>query len=158
MSRTARVEELSDSDSDPEEMDIDSLGPPTSSTNSNPILGLNSSNTSLTPTAPTPSNRNPPASDAISRDALARSKAWQCLYPVYFDAGRTKAQGRRVSKELAVQNPLAQDVVDACGKLGLSVVFEPGKTHPKDWANPGRARVLVKKDGTAVGGVAENSA
>lgn len=56
-----------------------------------------------------------------------------------------------------MQNPLAQDVVDACGKLGLNVVFEPGKTHPRDWANPGRARVELKEGGRGRGRGVENS-
>ena len=69
------------------------------------------------------------------------------MYPLYFDAGRTRAEGRRVGKELAVENPLAREIVDAVQLLGLNVVFEPGKLHPKDWANPGRVRTLIKEDG-----------
>ncbi|KAF8251119.1 signal recognition particle, SRP19 subunit [Wilcoxina mikolae CBS 423.85] len=74
-------------------------------------------------------------------------KHYQCLYPVYFDITRSRALGRKVSKELAVENPLAREIADACGSLGLKAVFEPGKTHPKDWSNPGRVRVLLKEDG-----------
>jgi signal recognition particle subunit SRP19 len=66
---------------------------------------------------------------------------------VYFDITRSRALGRKVSKELAVENPLAREIADACGSLGLKAVFEPGKTHPKDWSNPGRVRVLLKEDG-----------
>lgn len=43
-----------------------------------------------------------------------------------------------------MKNPLAREIVDACQGLGLDVVFEPGKMHPKDWANPGRVRVGLK--------------
>jgi len=66
---------------------------------------------------------------------------------VYFDITRSRALGRKVSKSLAVENPLAREIADACGSLGLKAVFEPGKTHPKDWSNPGRVRVLLKQDG-----------
>ena len=31
---------------------------------------------------------------------------------------------------------MAKEIVDACQQLGLDTVFEPGKMHPKDWANP----------------------
>jgi len=86
-----------------------------------------------------------------------RYKHYQCLYPVYFDAARTRAQGRRVGKELAVANPLAREMVDAVQALGLSVVFEPGKTHPKDWSNPGRVRVLVKEGGRVKNARVQNS-
>jgi hypothetical protein len=45
---------------------------------------------------------------------------------------------------LAVENPLAKDILDAVQVLGLGVGFEPEKLHPKDWANPGRVRVSLK--------------
>ena len=31
--------------------------------------------------------------------------------------------------------------------VGLQITFEPSRCHPKDWANPGRVKVQVKKDG-----------
>jgi signal recognition particle subunit SRP19 len=76
-----------------------------------------------------------------------KSKHFQCLYPVYFDKSRTRAEGRRVGAELAVENPLAREMADVTASLGLQTVFEPDKLHPKDWSNPGRIRVLLKQDG-----------
>ena len=38
-------------------------------------------------------------------------------------------------------------MADAAANLGLATVFEPDKSHPKDWSNPGRVRVLLKQDG-----------
>lgn len=58
--------------------------------------------------------------------------------------------------ELAVENPLAREIVDAVQLLGLKTVFEPGKIHPRDWSNPGRVRVLVKEAGRGKG-VVKNS-
>ncbi|KAK4453709.1 signal recognition particle SEC65 subunit [Podospora aff. communis PSN243] len=72
-------------------------------------------------------------------------RAYQCLYPVYFDATRTRAEGRRVASSFAVRNPLATEIVAACASLRLPAVFEAGKLHPKDWANPGRVRVNLKE-------------
>lgn len=46
--------------------------------------------------------------------------------------------------ELAVENPLAREIVAACGKLRLETLFEPSKFHPKDWANPGRVKIKLK--------------
>ncbi|KAK3320749.1 signal recognition particle, SRP19 subunit [Cercophora scortea] len=80
-------------------------------------------------------------------------KAYQCLYPLYFDATRSRAQGRRVSKSLAVPNPLATEIVNACASLRLSVVLEAGKLHPKDWANPGRVKVHLKGPAAAKLGI-----
>ena len=72
-------------------------------------------------------------------------KSYQCLYPVYFDSTRTRAQGRRVPRALAVANPLAMDIVQACAGLRLQTVLEAGKLHPKDWANPGRVKVNLRQ-------------
>ncbi|KAK4167417.1 signal recognition particle subunit SRP19 [Cladorrhinum sp. PSN259] len=68
-------------------------------------------------------------------------KSFSCIYPIYFDATRTRAEGRRVPASLAVKNPLATEIVHACSNLRLSTVLEAGKVHPKDWANPGRVKV-----------------
>lgn len=85
-------------------------------------------------------------------------KHFQCLYPVYFDKTRSRAEGRKVGSELAVENPLARDILDAVQMLGLRVGFEPEKLHPKDWANPGRVRVMLKdEDGTPANPKVKNS-
>ena len=62
-----------------------------------------------------------------------------------------------MNKEYAVKNPLAREIVDCCNLNGLKTVFEPMKTHPKDWANPGRVRVLLKEDGQPQHGKIKNS-
>lgn len=77
---------------------------------------------------------------------LAQFKDWLMLYPVYFDASKSREDGRRISKTKAVENPLAQTLVEAVKSLGLRVMFETMKTHPRDWANPGRVRVSLPKD------------
>lgn len=161
MAQHARIEEVSDSasDSDPSEMDPTDFDPTTT------LLRR----AHLPP--PSPSNHPPapqlqpqlaaPTSTSSPADT-DRYKHYQCLYPVYFDATRTRAQGRRVGREQAVRNPLAREMVDAVQALGLSVVFEPGKTHPKDWANPGRVRALVRlpqeQGGRAASKAVRNSA
>lgn len=73
-------------------------------------------------------------------------KDWQLLYPVYFDKNKTVSEGRRVPLELAVENPLGQTIAEACKYLTLPSIYEAHKTHPKDWANPGRVRVQLKDD------------
>ncbi|CAI6336481.1 unnamed protein product [Periconia digitata] len=138
-----RVEEVSDSDSDPEEMDISNL--------SSLMTPSQIPSSSAMPSMPSMPQEmlQPQAPGAVSADR-EKSKHYQCLYPVYFDKSRTRAEGRRVGAELAVENPLAREMADAVASLGLSVVFEPDKLHPKDWSNPGRIRVLIKKDGQMV--------
>jgi signal recognition particle subunit SRP19 len=139
MSRNVRIEEVSDSD--PEEMDIELFNPHASAT-TNPTL--------MDPTAIPFSSGT--STQYISAGESSTYKLYQCLYPVYFDSARSRVEGRRVDKSLATPNPLARSIVDACSSLALKTVFEPGKTHPKDWANPGRVRVLLK-----VGGVPQSS-
>ncbi|KAF6217852.1 hypothetical protein HO133_006264 [Letharia lupina] len=147
MSQHARIEELSDSDSDsdPPEQDPDDF-----------------TDTLIRPASiPPPSSLRPPQrqqpplqsrqpqTPSFNSTSPPEYKHYQCLYPLYFDASKTRSQGRRVSAEQAVKNPLAREIVDAVQLLGLKTVFEPGKTHPRDWANPGRVRVLVKEGGRA---------
>ncbi|KAF2466379.1 signal recognition particle sec65 subunit [Lindgomyces ingoldianus] len=132
-----RVEEVSESDSDPDVMDlsdIPSLIPASSIPSS---AGSNIPTQMLQP-------QSPAVRASSDRE---KSKHYQCVYPIYFDASRTRAEGRRVGHELAVDNPLAREMADAAASLGLQTVFEPDKTHPKDWSNPGRIRVLLKQDG-----------
>ena len=145
-----QIEEVEDSDvdvSDPSEDDIDDFEdtdiirrvetkPP------RPAAAAASSASSL-PFRPNPAAADPSQAGIRTTTDASAYKAFQCLYPVYFDAARSRAEGRRVGKELAVHNPLASEIANACGQLQLQTVFEPAKLHPKDWGNPGRVRVLL---------------
>jgi signal recognition particle subunit SRP19 len=135
MANHARIEELSDSDSDPDIMD-----PSTFSAASNPMHNTSLIDPSQIPTTAQSASTSRPQFDP------SRAKRWICLYPIYFDATRTRQEGRRVGKDLGVENPLARTIADAVAQTGLNVVFEPGKIHPKDWANPGRVRVELKSE------------
>ncbi|BFZ54973.1 signal recognition particle subunit [Savitreella phatthalungensis] len=87
---------------------------------------------------------NPQGIKYVSDDT--QFKRWTCLYPVYFDASRTTAHGRRVPRKYAVTSPLAKTIADACKVIGFSCVFEPAKTHPADWSNPGRVRIQWREE------------
>ncbi|KAK4574975.1 signal recognition particle subunit [Recurvomyces mirabilis] len=176
-----RIEEVEDDDDfadDPEEMDVDDLDafdfarpkgnlepamdPSASQINPADIQAMLQQQSQSQPqgqnqwSAQQAANiqTNPTADQ--QRQAQEQSKSYQCIYPVYFDSTRSKAEGRRVKKEDAVANPLAREIVDALSTIAqqkgvpLKIVFEPHKTHPKDWANPGRVRVLVKREGKAI--------
>ncbi|KAI8932807.1 hypothetical protein NX059_010293 [Plenodomus lindquistii] len=138
-----RVEEVSDSDSEPAEMDIDDIPAGQLMRAANASNAPSTGNTTMMP-----SHMLQPQSAAIKTSTdREKSRHWQCMYPVYFDKTRSRAEGRRVAKDLAVDSPLAREMADAAADLGLHTVFEPDKTHPKDWANPGRVRVLLKQQG-----------
>jgi signal recognition particle subunit SRP19 len=133
-----RVEEVSDSDSEPSEMDVDDF---------NSLIEARNIPASGPQLSSMPSQLLQPQSPSIKTSTdRESSKHYQCLYPIYFDQAKTRAEGRRVGKELAVENPLAREMADAAANLGLRTVFEPDKTHPKDWSNPGRVRVLLKHE------------
>lgn len=166
-----RIEEVEDSDvemSDPSEGDIDDFDeadilrqrtaarPSASTTSPDPRAHLlNPSNIpSVSPNAP-PGGGAGGAYSIPTTTANAKAYAnYHCLYPVYFDASRTRAEGRRVSSKLAVPNPLAREIVNACRDLRLQTLFEPEKMHPKDWANPGRIKIApLKGSGAGAAGI-----
>lgn len=175
-----RIEEVDDDDDDddvgdPDEMDLDSFDfarpqqgslqspmDPTSSRMSPEAVQamLQPQDQSSTAGGPQMSDKE---REHLAREQREKSKNYQCIYPVYFDATRSREDGRRVKKEDAVENPLAREIVEALHHIGntlavpLQIVFEPSKCHPKDWANPGRVRVQVKKDGRAVSAKIQNS-
>ncbi|KAI3404822.1 SEC65 [Candida oxycetoniae] len=75
----------------------------------------------------------------------AHFKKFQIIYPCYFDINRSHKQGRRVSIDRAVENPIAKTISDACQFLKVPVLLELDKTHPQDFGNPGRVRVLLRE-------------
>lgn len=159
----ARIEEVSDSDSDPSEAALSDLEdsddfdereilkarpsavrtPPSSA-----LVNPSSQPKSSSQFAPqfTPEENGTQFQSATDE---AKYKSFQCIYPVYFDRNRSRSEGRRVGIEHAVENPMARDIVDACGRLRLETLFEPAKLHPKDWSNPGRVKVRIKGSGNA---------
>lgn len=141
MSRHAQIEEVSDSD--PEE-----IAPSYDSDEELPRNAIISP-VNVPKAAPQPQQQPrqvPMPSMPVPEPQREIPRHFSCLYPVYFDKTRSRAEGRKVGAELAVENPLARDIVDAVQLLGLNAGLEPEKLHPKDWANPGRVRVQVKNE------------
>lgn len=81
-----------------------------------------------------------------NEEEMEEFKTWNLLYPCYFDADRSHTEGRRVSKSHAVKNPQAQTIMQGLRQLGIPAILEATKTHPRDWANTGRVRYLLKDD------------
>ncbi|CAI4211565.1 unnamed protein product [Parascedosporium putredinis] len=126
-----RVEEVSDSDlSDPSEGNISDF-------DETDILRVNPSKPAFTGS----SSAAAAAAAASSRGPAPEYRPGQpTQYAAATDAKtqHSRHEGRRVAGSLAVANPIARDIAHACSQLGLQVLFEPGKSHPRDWANPGR--------------------
>lgn len=68
------------------------------------------------------------------------------VWPVYFDAGLSRGEGRRVPRSMAVREPKAEDIEKAAGRLGLNPVLEPAARHSKRPWRPSGV-VLVDKKG-----------
>jgi signal recognition particle subunit SRP19 len=67
------------------------------------------------------------------------------IWPIYFDAAKTRKEGRRVSKSLAVSSPRVSEIKDAAEKLGLECELVMDVAHPKmPWLKTGL--LLVKKN------------
>jgi len=65
------------------------------------------------------------------------------LWPAYFDRRRSRGDGRRVAKDIAVPNASADEIVKAAKKLGLNPVKE-NKAYPGRWWKR-EGQVLVDK-------------
>lgn len=158
MSRRPQLEEIDDDELENADLEVAQFDPslrtPIAPINK-PIITRSQDNDDFDPpiVAPTPaavSNRNrddivdPQKFSSEERDQLNK---FQVIYPCYFDKNRSHSEGRRVSTENAVENPLAKTISDACRQLNLPVLLELDKSHPQDFGNPGRVRVLLKDKG-----------
>lgn len=77
---------------------------------------------------------------------LDEYKNWITLYPLYFDAKANQSQ-RKLPRNKCVWWPLANDLAECAGNLGYRTLFEPTKTHPSDWENPGRIKLELEQSG-----------
>lgn len=69
------------------------------------------------------------------------------IWPVYFDQSKTRKDGRRVAKRLAVSHPKIDEVIIAVRKLDLRHEFTPEVGYPKTpWLK--RGMILVEKVGS----------
>jgi signal recognition particle subunit SRP19 len=78
-----------------------------------------------------------------------RGKGKVVVWPSYFDADLSWKQGRRVSKDLAVRQPKAEDILAAAEEAGLKPVLESGTSHPSHpWTTTGL--ILIETEQTKV--------
>jgi signal recognition particle subunit SRP19 len=69
------------------------------------------------------------------------------IWPAYFDQSKTRKDGRRVAKSLAVQHPKIDEVTLAVEKLGLAHEVASESGYPKmPWVKTGM--ILVEKKGS----------
>jgi signal recognition particle subunit SRP19 len=69
------------------------------------------------------------------------------IWPAYFDLTKTRKEGRRVPKSLAVPSPKILEIQEAAQKLGLDFEVVTDKGYPKTpWTKTGM--LLVEKKGS----------
>ena len=78
---------------------------------------------------------------------LLRRKKFYVLYPEYFDKNISRGQGRRVSLELADEEPHIKKLSKACDKLEIEYEAQPEKAHPTfSWKKSGRLLIPIDKN------------
>ncbi len=82
---------------------------------------------------------------------MAKEDRPLALYPAYFDLGRTRADGRRVPKKLAVDGPNVEEIERAARALGLEPTVEPSAAYSRThWRREGRVLVRAEYYKTSV--------
>ncbi len=64
------------------------------------------------------------------------------LWLVYFDKNKSRSEGRRVPKSLAVEKLALKDLENAVKSLNYEYVIEEDKKHPASWFDY-QGRILV---------------
>ncbi|CAH2243055.1 signal recognition particle 19 kDa protein [Pararge aegeria] len=74
---------------------------------------------------------------------------WICIYPAYLNNKKTLAQGRRLPKDICIENPTHQEIRDVLFSTGLRIGVE-NKLYPRERSKEmlyrGRIRVEIKND------------
>jgi len=67
------------------------------------------------------------------------------VWPVYLDSTKSRMEGRKVPKGLAVQTPRLEEINEAASKLLLEAELAPGKSRPSLWWEKGGYAILRGK-------------
>lgn len=68
------------------------------------------------------------------------------LWPANIDSTKSRKEGRRIPKALAVQSPRLEEIKQVAARLSLDGEFVPGKSRPGIWWERGGYAILPKKD------------
>ncbi len=75
--------------------------------------------------------------------ALKDTMPDKILWTTYFDADKTRREGRRVPVELAIEEPTVDEIAQAVQQVGYDAVIERDMTYPREpWQ--ARGRVIVR--------------
>jgi len=68
------------------------------------------------------------------------------LWSVYFDANKTRREGRRVPKKLAISSPKLEEIQKAVKRMGLQPEIIPDAIHPSSPWQKTSLLIIPKKD------------
>lgn len=75
-----------------------------------------------------------------------RNKKQYYIYPVYFDAKRSRSQGRRIKKKIAVDAPTIQEIAQAATILDLPFETNLEAIYPRFWWIPSGCLQVKKQE------------
>lgn len=67
-------------------------------------------------------------------------------WPQYFDLKKTRSQGRRLPKNLAIEKVSVEEIAAAAKRLDYQIQIEPLLKYPKSWWEES-GRVLINSKG-----------
>jgi signal recognition particle subunit SRP19 len=73
-----------------------------------------------------------------------RKSAEFVLWPSYFDLNKTRNEGRKVGRSLAVERPTVEELAKALEMLGIPYNPDRSAAYPKSWWEKA-GRVFVSK-------------
>ncbi len=68
------------------------------------------------------------------------------VYPAYFDADRSRSEGRRVPMDLAVEEPTVDEIAKAVQQVGYDAVIEREMTYSREYEPRGAVIVQGTED------------
>ncbi|MFX0038669.1 MAG: signal recognition particle subunit SRP19/SEC65 family protein [Promethearchaeota archaeon] len=72
-------------------------------------------------------------------------KPFLIFWPQYFDAKRSRSNGRRIPKKFALDKVNLEEIVKAAKNLGYQAEIERGYKYPRSWwEDPGRVIIDTK--------------
>ncbi len=69
------------------------------------------------------------------------------IWSSYIDCNKSRAEGRKIPKELCINNPKLRDISEALKKMGYNTEIVKNKCYPREWwENVGYVKVKVDDD------------
>jgi signal recognition particle subunit SRP19 len=67
------------------------------------------------------------------------------IWTVYFDLNKSRRDGRKVPRSIAIKSPTIDELVKAASNLGLEFEVYGDKRHPANWFDGPHGYIAIKK-------------